>query len=74
MPTLFNSHGLLIYITPGDHGVPHIHIIAGANAASVAIETGAVLAGKLSVKDARRVRELLDENRADWLATWKTYN
>ncbi len=64
-PRFAEVDGLSLYLYHSEpHKRPHIAVRRGRQAlATVDIETGEVIAGKLSAQEERSVRRLLDENR-----------
>ncbi len=69
MVTKHRGSNFHIEIRMREHGVPHIHVISPDFMASVAIDSGDILKGKLPRKVHSQVREWLADNRADALAT-----
>lgn len=61
MPRISAFYGIAIYMYYRDHAPPHFHAIYGEFEATVSIETGEVLDGRLP----RRARSLVSE----WAAT-----
>lgn len=54
-----------------DHNPPHIHVFSGMGLAVVRIADGAVIRGRIRKRDAGRVRQWLNRNRAALLRQWK---
>jgi hypothetical protein len=58
-----------------NHGRPHLHCSIGhlKHAASVAIDDGTVLAGKLTKLQERVIRDWVVRNRLSLINLWKTF-
>ena len=54
-----------------DHAPPPFHAIYGEHEASVEIETGDVIDGRLPKRAARLVREWVDLNREGLMENWR---
>jgi Domain of unknown function (DUF4160) len=71
MPRLSAFYGIAVYMYFSDHQPPHFHAVYGSDEAAVAIEDGAILAGKMP----RRAEQLLVEwtnlHREELLANWQ---
>ena len=68
MPCIFDRDGVQIYLnTPPEHPPPHVHVEARGQRAVVAIESGALLDGKLRSRDLRYVQRVIAANRATLL-------
>jgi hypothetical protein len=70
MPRISEFFGIVIEMFYGDHPPPHFHARYGEESAKVAIEDGEVIAGSLSGRALRLVREWLDEHREELIANW----
>lgn len=57
MPELCRFLGIIIAMYYREHGVAHFHVVAGDHDATIAIESGDVLAGKLPRKVLRLVQK-----------------
>jgi hypothetical protein len=55
----------------GEHPKPHLHLVAGGQKASIAIEDGVLLAGKLSSKRLTEAREWIEKHRQKLLEMWE---
>ncbi len=55
MPELCRFFGIIIAMYHREHGVPHFHVTYGEHDATIAVETGEVLAGSLPRRVLRRV-------------------
>ena len=71
MPRISEFYGIAIYMYYGDHAPPHFHAIYGRFEAVVAIETGAILFGRLPPRAMRLVREWGERYRRELLEDWK---
>jgi hypothetical protein len=71
VPRISAFYGIAIYMYYRDHAPPHIHAIYGEYEATVAIESGEVLEGRLP----RRARTLVSEwaaaHREELRNTWE---
>lgn len=55
----------------GDHPPPHLHAIYGGEEAILAIESGDIVAGSLSRRTHRLVREWIALRRTELLENWR---
>jgi hypothetical protein len=55
----------------GDHPPPHFHARAGEEEAKIEIATGEVVAGSLSRRSLRLVREWLSRHRGELEVNWE---
>ncbi|MFP5239843.1 MAG: DUF4160 domain-containing protein [Acidobacteriota bacterium] len=74
MGTLQRIGKLKIAVYPGDHGVPHAHVIGPGFRCSLDVATLEVLAGSASPKTLAVAREWIAANRHLVLAAWKELN
>ena len=70
MPTISFFYGIAIRMYLNDHSPAHFHAIYGEYEASVSIETGSVLDGRLPKVAERLVREWATINRNALLEDW----
>ena len=74
MPTISMFYGILIsvfYQDTGKHNKPHIHARYQGQKASIAIEDGELLAGKLPDRQLKMVQVWVDLHRDELLADWE---
>jgi len=71
MPRISSFFGIVIEMYFGDHLPPHFHARYSGETAKIEIATGAVLAGSLSKRALRLVREWTEQHRDDLEANWK---
>lgn len=74
MPTISMFYGILILMYYHDdkkHKAPHIHAEFGEFTASIAIESGEVLAGELPKAKMKLVQAWLEIHKEDLLANWR---
>jgi len=67
-------YGILVTILYGDnerHHTPHIHVRYQGAKASIAIDDGDVLAGKIPVKQLKLVQAWVEIHREELLADWE---
>ena len=74
MPTISRFYGIVIrmYFLPSEHNPPHIHVIYGEDAASLEIETGAIIDGYLPSKALSMTREWMELHRQELSEIWDT--
>lgn len=74
MPTISRFYGIVVrmYFLPSEHTPPHIHVIYEENAASIEIETGAVIDGNLPSKALSLTQEWMELHRRELLEIWDT--
>jgi hypothetical protein len=70
MPRISSFFGIVITMHWGDHPPPHFHARYSGERATIEIATGEILAGRLSGRALRLVREWLDEHRAELEENW----
>lgn len=71
MPRISSFFGIVIEMYFGDHLPPHFHARYGGETAKIEIATGTVLAGSLSKRALRLVREWAEQHRDDLDANWE---
>ena len=74
MPTISMFYGVLILMYFHDnkkHNLPHIHAEYGEYEASISIEDGAVLSGKLPPPKLKLVQAWIEIHREDLMVDWK---
>jgi hypothetical protein len=70
MPELCRFYGIIIRMYFADHAPPHFHAFYGSDEAIVAIDTLAVIAGKLPPRAMGMVVEWATQHQADLRAAW----
>jgi hypothetical protein len=79
MPTIHRENGFILFIYPGDHIQPHVHVRKARGQAKIFIgaegesPTFDWVSNEMSNKDARRALELVWENKAKLLEAWRRY-
>ncbi len=74
MPVISMFYGVIVqmyYVDDKQHHLPHIHAKYQADSASLAIESGEVLAGRLRPRQIRLVQAWIEIHREDLLADWE---
>jgi Domain of unknown function (DUF4160) len=71
MPRISSFYGIVITMYYEDHPPPHFHARHGGEEAKIEISTGQILAGSLSGRSLRLVREWLSRHRAEMEANWQ---
>lgn len=74
MPVISMFHGIIIHMYFLDnqhHGIAHIHARYTESEASIRIEDGEVLAGKLPRKQLRLVQAWVELHRDELMADWE---
>jgi len=74
MGTLHRFGKVKIAVYPGDHGMPHAHVIGPGFKCSLDLESLEILAGSISTKSLRTAREWIADNRDAVLEAWKELN
>lgn len=77
MPTISMFYGLMISLFYEDsdrHHLPHIHVRYQGMRASIAIESGDVLAGQIPPKQLKLVQAWIEIHRDELLANWQLVN
>lgn len=74
MPTISRFYGIriLMRLTQKDHYPPHIHAFYGEYNASVNINNGEIIQGKLPKTAERLVKEFIELNKTELLAMWES--
>lgn len=70
-PRISSFFGIVIEMYFGDHPPPHFHARYSGESAKIEIATGAVLAGSLSNRALRLVREWVEQHRDELEANWE---
>ncbi len=71
MPTISWFYGIAIRMFVVDHPPPHFHAAYGEHEATVSIETGEVLEGRLPRRAVKLVADWAALHRAELLANWE---
>ena len=74
MPTISMFFGIIISIFFGEasrHHLPHIHARYSGKKASIAIETGEILAGDLPAKQLKLVQAWIEIHKEELFANWE---
>lgn len=74
MPTISTFYGILVLMFFDDavrHHQPHIHVRYQGKRASIAIESGKVLAGKLPRKQLRLIQAWIEIHQEELNADWE---
>jgi Domain of unknown function (DUF4160) len=71
VPRISSFYGIVIEMYYGDHPPPHFHARYGDESAKIEIATGDVLAGGLSVRALRLVREWVGQHRDELQVNWQ---
>jgi Domain of unknown function (DUF4160) len=70
VPRISEFYGIVIAMYFEEHGVPHFHALYAGQEVSVSIETLEVLAGSLTDRAVRLVREWAALHQAELEANW----
>ena len=70
MVRLATFDGIKIYIYPGEHPPPHVHVIYAEFVALITIEPAKIDKGYLPVSVERRVLEWVADHREKLLEAW----
>jgi hypothetical protein len=71
MPTISIFYGIVIQMYWRDHNPPHLHALYQGFEALIAIETGAVIGGRLPTRALRLVREWVELRRPALMENWQ---
>ena len=74
MPTISMFFGILVMLMYKDgerHHLPHIHVRYAGQNASIAIDTGVILAGDLPAKQLKLVQAWIEIHKEELLADWE---
>ena len=71
MPRISAFYGIAIYMYYRDHAPPHFHAIYGEFEATVSIETGDILDGRLPRRTRSLVSEWTTAHRGDLQTVWE---
>jgi len=71
MPKICEFYGIVIYMYFDDHNPPHFHAFYGEAEAEIAIESLAVLAGRLPPRAMGLVTEWAMQRREDLRRAWE---
>jgi hypothetical protein len=70
VPRISSFFGIVIEMYYGDHPPPHFHARYGDETAKIEIATGNMIAGSLSTRAQRLVREWVEQHRGELEANW----
>lgn len=73
MPTIATLGSIKIDIYMMDHGLPHVHVITTSGNAKVEIESLAVVAGTLRIKDRNAAIRWIGANQEFCREKWREY-
>lgn len=71
MPTISTFFGIAIRMFFSDHPPPHFHASYQHYRAVIAVESGAIIGGKLPPAVHRLVREWVSRHRAELMDNWQ---
>jgi len=74
MPTISMFYGVLVsmyFYDDKQHHAPHIHVAYGEFEATLALEDGEVLSGKLPKNKLKLVQAWMEIHKEDLLVNWK---
>ena len=71
MPTISMFYGIMIRMYVNDHNPPHFHAFYGDREASIAIETGDIVEGRLPHSARRLVKDWAVLHRDELLENWQ---
>lgn len=71
MPRISAFYGIAIYMYYRDHAPPHFHAIYGEFEATVSIETGEILDGRMPRRARSLVSDWLEAHRGDLQTVWE---
>lgn len=71
MPTISRFYGIVIMMYHNDKHAPHFHAKYGEYSALIAIDDGAIIAGRLPIRAYHLVLEWLALHRRDLLINWE---
>ena len=71
MPPIAKINGIAIQMHYRDHNPPHFHVRSGSEKALVRLSDGEIIAGKLSPRIARRVREWVVSYKRELQKNWE---
>lgn len=71
MPQISQFYGIVIAMFFNDHVPPHFHAYYGGDEATINIETGEIIDGKLPKRALRMVRAWAEAHRAELRANWE---
>lgn len=74
MPEIARFNGIVIkmYYGDKDHNPPHAHASFGSHAASVDLNSGEILAGKLPTPVRKQVKEWVMNNKDELMEIWNS--
>ena len=70
MPRISSFYGIAIEMYFGDHPPPHFHARHSGESAKIEIATGTVLAGSISNRALRLVREWMAQHQDELESNW----
>ncbi|NML73171.1 DUF4160 domain-containing protein [Rhizobium sp. S-51] len=74
MVTVLRAHGLRFVIYTADHEPPHAHVYGDGEARIDIMSLKVITQGGLSDRDVRRAVDVIHENQALFLETWRRYH
>jgi hypothetical protein len=70
MPQISHFFGISIYVQFLDHNPPHIHAIYNGNKAAYEINSGQIMAGKMSNRADKLIREWISLRQQELKVVW----
>ncbi|WP_459867032.1 DUF4160 domain-containing protein [Endothiovibrio diazotrophicus] len=74
MTTMHRSRNWKIQVLGNEHGIPHFHLLWPSGRASIAIENGEVLVGKVPAKLLAEARNWANDHCASLIQEWRRLN
>jgi hypothetical protein len=71
MPRISFFYGIAVWMYPGDHGRPHLHATYAEHRASIALDSGTVLAGGLPPRQLGLIRKWISLHQDELAANWR---
>ncbi len=71
MPTISRFYGILIQMFYSEKHRPHFHVVYAEYRASVEIETGRIVVGRLPRRALQLVREWAKQHRGELIENWE---
>ncbi len=74
MSRIYDANGIVIYVYPGDHEPPHVHLFCEGRQMKIDLLTGELISGAYPVGKKKAIMNAFKTSRVAGLEQWKEYN
>ncbi len=74
MSRIHDDNGIVLYVYPGHHEPPHIHVFCDGRQLRIDLLTGELISGAYPAGKKKAILKAFDASRYAALRQWKEYN